>query len=177
MNFATAFALVFNLLFIKAQAQAPGPLNTNNKCEISDQLAQNDEEGATFYYAATDLDDVGIYVKSLGTCDAGSYARVSITTPEGTDACGYVALDGNNNLVSCPNLPRGTVDSNYQFEIDYNFDPVVEFLFYGTFAVTHVQQTNFAPTPTSTVTTTNSMHDLPISTSKDRNQAANMVAI
>lgn len=145
---------------ITTNAQAPGPLNTNPNCGVGSQLG-GDNENSVFYYAPTDIDDVGIYAQSLGQCDPGSYAQVSITTSNGAQTqCGYLPLDGGVHLLSCPGLSRGSIVPGSD-TIFYAFDPSTGVSYFDQFGVVHTQSTATAATPTQTVTITNSRLPIP----------------
>jgi len=129
------------------------PLNQNNDCTISSDAGS----GAVYYYSPSDLDDVGVYVASHGSCSVGSYTHVTVTAPSGAVYdCGYAPLDGTQTLLSCTNYPRGTAEEGGNF---FTFDLGIT-LAQVALTFTHEAETRTAPTPTSTVVTTPSKFQL-----------------
>lgn len=127
---------LFSILAL-VHAQAPGPANNNPNCQINSQGISGD----SYYYSSGDTDDVGIFVYS-SNCDPGSYAPVQLQTPTGSFIdCGYLALDCQEYLVSCPNFPRGSAGTGY-----YEFQYIVQtccYLYYD-FGISHTQVTETA---------------------------------
>ena len=151
-SFELAISVALFSVFSFVGAQAPGPSNTNPDCDVGGRI----DIGATYYYAAADAADVGVYLSSTGMCDEGSYAEVQLLTSSGNIVpCGYLSLDANEHLISCQDQPRGAaVAGNYEFQVLIQPGAYA----YADFSITHSQETETAATPTQTVTITPSKY-------------------
>lgn len=146
MSSKLASISVLATLLAGVTGQGCGTQNSASDCEIYALPVQY----STVYFAPDDCLDISFYDAYSNGCTSGSSAEISLysgTIASGgnfiTD-CGCLPLDGNTYNINCNGTARNSLpDGSFYFQVGgIAFDP---------FTVTHSQQTDTAPTPTSTV--------------------------